>query len=71
MMFKILKNMTVAETEHPTGTNFPMSILDNIIDDGRLIYHYTNKLYQIIKVEDFEIVYSSEQEMREVERKKK
>lgn len=66
MMFKVLKHMKIAGKYTHSGNIFKLSVLDRVLDDGRLLYHYDDFRYQIIPKDSFRLVYSSYNELLEL-----
>jgi len=71
MMFKILKHMKIAGKYESPGTIFQLSVLDCIMENtGDLLYHYTETHYQRINTNDYAVIFNSEREMIEYNKKK-
>lgn len=63
--------MEVAGKYYHTGTIFDLSVLDSVMENtGDLLYHYTDTKYQRINTNDYAIIFNSEKEMNEYNKKK-
>lgn len=63
MKFKLLKHTTVGGQYLFSGTLIDLSCFDKILEDGRLVYHYSDDRYQVIPADMYKIVYDSHKEM--------
>jgi hypothetical protein len=64
MQIRFTKHITVNGNQYMSGTMLPLSVLDKLLEDGRVVYHHPDRnTYEIIKAELFVVVYDSNNEM--------
>lgn len=64
MLIRFKKHTTVNGHQFMSGSNLQLSVLDKVMDDGRVVYHHPERnTFEIIPEEVIQLVYDSPNEM--------
>lgn len=64
MNVRLKKHMNINGNQMLTGSTLPLSVLDKLMDDGRVVYHHPERnTFEILPADSIVVVYDSPNEM--------
>lgn len=64
MQVRFTRHTTVNGNQHMSGTTLQLSVLDKLLDDGRVVYHHPERnTFEIIPADIIVIVHDSQNDL--------